>query len=130
MSTRVTTTARHPIAALVAVLALLAQVVVPHVHVRHGSAARPQAADVVLASCDACPLGIAADHADHDADTHRDATCPVCRAQGDARASLLPPSIALPLPGTSVARGSLDAVASVADAARRLAAPRAPPALS
>lgn len=132
MSARVITTTRHSLAALVAVLALVAQVVVPHVHVRHAPALDPHvAADVALASCDACPLGLTADDAARDADSHRhDATCPVCRAQSDARASLLPPSIALPLPATDVARGPLDVVASVADAARSLAAPRAPPALS
>jgi hypothetical protein len=130
MSSRPITTTRQSIAALVAVLALVAQVVVPHVHVRHAQDVAPHAPAVALASCDACPLGIGTDHAGHDADTHRDATCPLCRAQSDARASLLPPSVALPLPVAAVARGPRDAVASVADAVRGLAAPRAPPALS
>lgn len=130
MSTRSTITTRHSLAALVAVLALVAQVVVPHVHVQHAPAVRARAVDVALASCDACPPGITADRADHDTGAHRDATCPLCRAQSDARASLLPQSVVLSLPDTTVRRGSLDAVASVADAVRRLAAPRAPPALS
>lgn len=132
MSSRVITTTRHSIAALVAVLALIAQVVVPHVHVRLTvpSDAHP-AADVALATCDACPSALAAaEPATPDADAHRDSSCPLCRAQSDARASVLPPAVALPLPAPAAAGGPRDAVASVADAVRSLAAPRAPPALS
>jgi hypothetical protein len=132
MSHRVITATRHSVAALVAVLALIAQVVVPHVHVRHvATSDHHAAADVALKSCDACPAALAtSEHVDHDGGPHRDGSCPLCRAQSDARASLVPPSIAFPLPIVAVARGPRGAVASVADAARSLAAPRAPPALS
>jgi hypothetical protein len=132
MITRLLTTVRHQVAALVAVTALLTQVAVPHVHDRHAPAdALASAAE--LARCGAeCPTALrsASQRAD-DADTHRDsASCPLCRAQSDARSSLLPVAITLPLPTAAVARDGRTAVASISVDVRSLAAPRAPPAIS
>ncbi len=127
------TTLRHHVAALVAVVALLAQVAVPHLHVRHAS---PEAiaTGAALARCDArCPdaLRSAAHRVADDADTHRDgANCPLCRAQSDARSSLLPAVAALAVPTDAVAHGGPDAVASISVAVRSVAAPRAPPVVS
>lgn len=133
MTTRLLTTVRHQVAALVAVIALLTQVAVPHVHVRH-AAADALASAAELARCGAeCPTALrsASQRTTDDADTHRDgASCPLCRAQSDARSSLLPVAITLPLPTAAVALDGRVAVAAISIDVRSLAAPRAPPAVS
>ncbi len=122
---------RH-VAAVIALAALLGQAFVPHVHPLHrapGDIAAVHPA-VELASCaPECPTVASAATADPGGETHQHATssCPLCRAQNDARSSLLPATLALPLPAAAPALPPTETYAALAIAARSLAAPRAPP---
>jgi hypothetical protein len=111
-------------------VALLGQTLFPHVHAQprsHWLGARTAA----LAHCDAeCPTALTAasgaSHPGDDGDRHG-TSCPLCRAQSDARSSLLPSSLVLPAPAAVVSAFTADAVAAVSTTTRSLAAPRAPP---
>lgn len=132
MTSRSLQTARKHVAALVAVVALLGQAFFPHVHALDGRRhAVSRVDDSSLTRCtEACPTVLAtatSSAADGDADRHSSSTCPLCRAQSDARSSLLPSSLVVPLPLTAAAPLPADAVASLAAAVRSLASPRAPP---
>jgi len=109
-----------------AIFALLAPALFPHVHATVGRRVLVPATDRCRVDC---PDAIAAAPTDdgRDADQHSPASCPLCRAQSDARSSLLPPAFAVPLPVAVPA--ILDARVAQAPAAvvRGVAAPRAPP---
>lgn len=129
-STRRRSVLHRHVAALVALAALAVQVVVPHVHTvalpEHSAAA---AVGRRVADCSTTVAAAASRH-ESDADRHSPASCPLCRAQRDARASLVPTSSALPFLATDhVAMLGADAVPPRPDFLG-LAAPRAPPVVS
>jgi hypothetical protein len=94
---------------LVAVAALLAQAFFPHVHAWHLRSGSQTAV------------------ARADADQHSPSTCPLCRAQTDARSSLLAPAFVVALPASTPATLAAAAASSVTTVAWTVAAPRAPP---
>jgi hypothetical protein len=138
MQFRALSTVRKHMAALVAVVALLGQAIFPHVHALDARDARRLAAHplafATLARCiAACPTVLAAAAVPTpagDADHHSSSSCPLCRAQSDARSSLLPSALVVPAPVAAAAPPPADTVASVVAVARTLAAPRAPPVAS
>lgn len=123
--------ARHA-AALIAVAGLLGQALFPHVHVVSSVSVRVStprqlaAAASWVVGCPAVRANATVPTADGD-DHHAPSSCPLCRAQSDARSSLLPAAFALPAPVGGVATPARDLVASLAAVARSVAAPRAPP---
>jgi len=132
MQTRTLRTVRKHVAALAAVVALLGQALFPHFHALE---ARHQAAhalaDATLARCTvACPTVLAAAAVPAppgDTHQHSSSSCPLCRAQSDARASLVPSALVVPVPLAAPAPLPADTVASLVAAVRSLASPRAPP---
>ena len=132
MQTRTLRTVRKHVAALAAVVALLGQAFFPHVHApeaRHQGALA--VADAALARCTAaCPTVLVAAAVPAPAggtDQHSPSSCPLCRAQSDARASLVPSALVVPVPLAAPAPLPADTVASLVAAVRSLASPRAPP---
>jgi hypothetical protein len=113
---------------LAAVFALLGQVLFPHVHAWHERRG-PAASDPAVAPCTAeCATALVAVATDVGGDTDQHASgCPLCRAQNDARSSLLPPSFAVLLPAATPALLTADAATTSAAFVRSLVAPRAPP---
>ena len=132
MQPRTLRTVRKHVAALAAVVALLGQAFFPHVHAlesRH-QAARGVAATTLARCTAACPTVLAAATVPAPAgDTHRhsSSSCPLCRAQSDARSSLVPAALVVPVPLAAPAPLPADTVASLVAAVRSLASPRAPP---
>jgi hypothetical protein len=132
MTDRARHLARCRVVTLAAVFALLTQVLLPHVHLRHelGGAVTPS---VALASCAAdCPAEVlTAKTGDRSEDPDRHAAgCPLCRAQNDARSWLLPFALVVSLPGPASSAPEADAAALAAAVVRSLASPRAPPRVS
>jgi hypothetical protein len=124
-------TVRKHVAALVAVVALLGQAFFPHVHALERRHVASGGDGGSLARCTAaCPAVLATattSAADGATDRHSSSSCPLCRAQSDARSSLLPSSLVVPSSLTGAAMSPADAVVSLTAAVRSLAAPRAPP---
>jgi hypothetical protein len=130
MSARRFAAQRHHALAILAVVALLAQALVPHVHGRAGTGFAPWSQ---LASCGAtaCETTITTHQPTAADDTHQHAAgCPLCRAQSDARSLLLPQALAALLPTASASPLATEVVVTLTAADRNLAAPRAPPACS
>lgn len=121
--------ARRSLCSLIAVVALLGQVVVPHVH---GRADRSDATRGTLAACATvdCSVWTAdASPSEHDGHQHGP-NCTFCRAQSDARSLLVPAALAMPVPGGTMSRLGRALAPPLHAARRSLAAPRAPPAAS
>lgn len=122
-------TARKAAVTFAAVAALFVQSLIPHVHAWHGrptSPVRVAAAERCTVDCPTTLRSAATEH-DGDADQHSPATCPLCRAQNDARSSLLPPAYAVPLPAAAPTTLTADPAVIAAAVVRSVAAPRAPP---
>jgi hypothetical protein len=120
---------RHA-AALIAITALVAQVFFPHVHASQPTAGRASTAVGRCVADGATVIGAAGRRSDRDADRHSPASCPLCRAQSDARASTLPAGFVLPIV-TAGHAASLGVSATPPTAVfLGLASPRAPPVVS
>ncbi len=119
---------RQHAVALMAVFAVLGQALFPHVHAWHEHRVHA-APDPAVARCTAeCPTALVAVATDVGGDMDQHASgCPLCRAQNDARSSLLPPSFAVLLPAVTPALLTAEAATTSAAFVRNLAAPRAPP---
>lgn len=101
------------LAAFLAIAALLVPVLLPHVH------ASPVAGAGVRVVGSARATNGAADHSS--------STCPLCRARNDGRSSLLPTTVAVPLPAAALTGITTARVATPVATSRDVAAPRAPP---
>src|SRR5437868_1515515 len=97
---------RKHLAALVAVVALLGQAFFPHVHPFQFGHARGGLA--------------AASERGGDGHQHSPASCPLCRAQNGARSSLLPATLAVPLPAAAPALVPATTVVTLTAAVPRL----------
>jgi hypothetical protein len=109
-----------------AVFVLLAPALFPHVHVASPRRVSVSAADRCTVGC-LPSLASAATDDGGDADQHSPASCPLCRAQSDARSSLLPPALAVPMPVAAPAILDARVASAPATDVRGVAAPRAPP---
>lgn len=121
------TVSKHAVT-LAAVLVLLGQAVFPHEHGWHGRSSST-AHDAALAFCTAeCPTAFSSATQDADGDKHHhSSTCPLCRAQSDARSLTLPASFSVPILAAILSTLATDTVAKVSEPLRKAAAPRAPP---
>ncbi len=129
MMSRTQHTAHKHAVTLVAVFALLGQALFPHVHAWHWGGAPVAPAAHVERCTTECPTSLTTSAA-RDAGGHTDrhtSSCPLCRAQNDARSLLLPPSFAAPLPAAAPSAFVTAAISSIASVVRSPAAPRAPP---
>jgi hypothetical protein len=122
-------TVRRSLCSLIAIVALLAQTLVPHVH---GRAEHAQAADGTTYACAGGDrVAWTGDRAGSSPDGHQHgASCPLCRAQTDARSLLVPAASAVPVPIDAMSPCARDRASALRSAIRSLGAPRAPPTVS
>ncbi|MCC6764260.1 MAG: hypothetical protein IT293_06325 [Deltaproteobacteria bacterium] len=121
-------------AALIAVSALLGQAIFPHVHAAPLANKAPTVRELAIPACgERRPAALAATtlpSSDGDAHRHAPSSCPLCRAQIDARSSVPSTALALPAPTLGVTPSVPDSETALAVAVRDFAAPRGPPSAS
>ena len=131
ISTRVNRVLWRHAASLIAIAALAVQTLFPHVHPSHASrSVFPTAVGRCIADCAAPSLSAAAPDSSRDTDQHGGASCPLCRAQRDARASILPSGTVVPFVDVGQLARVAASTAPPTVAPLSLAAPRAPPVVS